>query len=234
MKLLTPKEIKKEKRKELVKELVLAEKVKSVSNQRRKQLNSVKTHYMTQTEVLEKDFGVFLEEHNTKKSSFTNEIATLEVQKKQAMKPVTHLLKEAKEKNERADQRQQELDSRHDTQEIRDTKLGERERKTIVKEGELSEQVNSLDNRQDVIKEKEKEIFQGGNILSEQQQTHDLLVVTQKEEIVNEHAIIKVDKRNLNNRELSLDKREEKVNQEWLLIADQRRTLERAFARIKK
>ena len=46
---------------------------------------------------MEVDFGLFLNDTNEKKLVLRNEIATLENRKKEAMKPVTILLKEVQD-----------------------------------------------------------------------------------------------------------------------------------------
>lgn len=88
MKLLTPKQVREEKRKEAAKDLVLAQKVQDVSKVKRLELNTIKSEFADKKQKVESEFYAFKSKIETKKNTLTNEVVQLEKRKEEALKPI--------------------------------------------------------------------------------------------------------------------------------------------------
>lgn len=234
MKLLTPKEIQREKRQELTKEVLLAKKVQKVTERSRKEMNLVKSTFMSEREVLETEHVLYVTGHNAKKNVLINEIATLEGEKAAAMKPVTELLQEAKEEKAVVDKMAQEVSEQRDSQDIRDAQLHTREIYLVDKDCELREiqediniAVSDLEDDRNILTAKE-------NTLSRTTEEQTQNFALQNAGLVQMRESIEESERALKREKAAVVERNKKVDIEWVQIKDQRATLARAFKRLKK
>ena len=91
MKLLSKKEIVDKKQVVMAKELVVAQKASAIIEDTRQQLNRAKMQDELRRHKINVDFVEFQKDIRTKKTTLSNEVATLENRKKEALKPVTAL-----------------------------------------------------------------------------------------------------------------------------------------------
>jgi len=231
MKLLKPKEIKREKRKELHKEVVLAQKVEKVTQQKRKELNAVKSNYMSEKEILDIDFKVFLENHYAEKGKLVNEIGTLEARREAAMKPVDQLMEEVKEEKANLVKLTKETEARQDSQDVRDAHLHARKVTLSEKEESLMERKVNLNLRESNIEEKESEILIKDTNLSKSIEEHSKRIGLEKAEVISKVKYLEEKEKSLNREREGLREKDRKLDVTRLQLEDQRKTLERALKR---
>ena len=234
MRLLTPTEMRKEKRAELTKDLVLSQKVSRVSKEKRQELNDIKTNYDTQVDKMDAEFSVRLDEHNTRINKLDNEVATLESRRESALKPITLIEQETDRKNEEADNRTLELDSIEEQLLIQESNLSQREQTVGSKEETLNSLQETLDLEKKNVSEGFKEVLEQKQELANEKVEHVAKILKEHNDIDGLRGIIVTDRQTLNSTKLAVELRERTVDKEWIKINDQRATLERAFNRIKK
>ena len=234
MQLLGAKEIKEAQKVEMSKEVGLAQKVVDYSNKKRKELNQLKDYYASEKQKIKNNFAFTLEVHNKKYAGLIEEINNLETKKAELLKPVEPLIEKIKKQNQESNERKEVLDLKEQDLTIKEAALTTQKNKLVKDQENLNKTKKSIDNTRISVSEESTALKERQRLFSEEVAEKELFFAQQKSEILHERDTIKVQKAALDDREEHITQQENNVAVEKRKIKDQRETLERAFARIKK
>ena len=234
MRLLSKKEITNKKQVVIAKELVVAQKASVVIEDTRKRLNEAKVEDNVRRYKIDVDFVKYQKDTRIKKTALGNEVASLENRKKEALKPVTELKKEAQKQfdtniitAETLDKEKEKLDIK--TIQLDKTKKGLKDQanKLTIKEGVIKTDTEEVDKKKSELKTKQKDF-------SKYQTAEENTLEQKGKDIKKKASDVEIERKKVVIKEVLLVKRNKEVDTEWIKIADQRATLKRAYARIKK
>lgn len=232
--LLSKQEVKNKKREQINRDAVFALRAKKLITDENKKLNEFKARKAEEFEMVNEEFGKFINENTHKRNKLVEEINQLRAERHELLKPVEKNIEFAEQKLKEALLKKVEYDQLVKDQKIIELKLHDREIKLAKKENKLEASQKNATNEQKYLND-DKETFLA------QKKEFEMI----REEHIRTHGRymdeITVQKLELEKREASVaaqakinEQEREKMSQEWRKINDQRATLERALKRKKQ
>lgn len=233
MRLLTKNNIKDAKKVETIKEVNFALKVRKETERERKKMNDAKSFYQKHREKMESQFIEFTDGIEGKRKKLTNEIILLENKKKEALKPVDSLLRDAKKLVRENEEEKENIKTQSSDLKVREVSV-QSEKKKLGKElVELQKRSIMIDDDTERLKSKKNEFETERITFSKKKDKEEEVIKITKEEISGKEKLLKEKELKLDKREELLDREKDNINKEWRVVKDQRATLERAFKRLK-
>jgi len=234
MKLLGKKDIQDVKRGQMGREISLAKKVQGATEEIRKSFNDTKSELSAETQKITDDFFAFAKDIESKRTELMSTVIELETKKEEAMKPVDALYSEAENVLQSNKKKEEQLDINilnHSVEREADKAEALAVSKEKVNNTLLT---NTLDERSKDVILKEAELKIDKEQFISQKQTYDEDYSKRTQHLDTEEYNLKQKEIALNNERNALSVERDRLGQEWRVVSDQRATLERAMARLKK
>lgn len=234
MHLLKSKEIKKAKQDQISKEATFALKVRDATEKERRKMNKAKSFFVEETLKIEGQFAEFVNGIEQKRNVLKNEVTILENRRKEILKPVDTIIKDAKDMAKESKVEKEKLEKELDDVKIREIHVNEREIKLDNDLKKMQNRDTMLDKDTERLKVKKEKLTKEEEIFSNRKDKEEELIRQEKLEIVKDKKLIKQKELEVKKGTEFNEKENDKIGKEWRKITDQRATLERAFKRIKK